>query len=275
MSQHPLRTSLIILLPIIIGLFIVHIIFFNDTLIENFVAGLLTEIIGIVITLIFVQRLFDRNDERKSRIAEQQKILRADRVVQLLMIQYINFMFHMTTSYHDLDKENPSLEHNFTFLDFKNVYNRCLLLSQNTKRSSVSLFLQTEVELRNLFVSLLQNIDFYFSTELSDMLLDFINTSFSLETREGILANEKNELGKMITEGLEKSGNDYLKSIREGKPWPSNAMYPYAQLFLMVTKEKEILLKYQSTIDIIRQSNSQKRKLAGIRKKRCMAEVKK
>jgi len=229
-----------------------------DTRPHSYVSGSITEIIGIIITVIFVQVLFERNNIEKQRVDEKNKILRANKVVSLIIRHYEIFLHCMTHNISELTTIVPSLEHDYLIADIGQCHHPCLLLDYAHSDSYVSLFFKNEYKLRDIFISITQNIDFTFFTDLSDLILEYIDVSIKYDSSDAILANEKfyfqpdttnrKQVSSTIQETLAKCGQDYMDGLASGKSHKSNIMYPYVRLFLLTQTQRKLLIKYRNYV---------------------------
>ena len=248
-------TSLVLLILALLLMLIDQYIF--KTKFGDYVSGTITEILGIIVTILFVQYLFDKKSKSDQRLEELLKITRADRIVGVMIDRYSLFFHRMTHDYSKLASVKQSLDVNFNISDMKYLHEKCLLMNTDPSRSSVSIFYENELELRNIFISLIQNIDFEYFPEISLFLLDYINASFQNDSRGEILNNERLSLnGKPhinnIRSLLENNAEDYLKELQGGKlKHYSNAMFPYVRLYVMIMVQKEALVKYKIALENI------------------------
>jgi uncharacterized membrane protein len=252
-----LITALVLVIVDIVLIFFDNIVFNHPP--TEYISGVITEIIGIVITIIFVQIIFDKKSKEDLRSEELKKIIRANKIIELLIERYALFLHCMIHDHKTIaEMQQPSLNVNFKISDMQYLHESCLLMKSGHLRSSVSLFYENELELRNLFISLIQNIDFEYFPEISIQLLDYINTSYSYDSRGEVLNNEKMFLSpgqpkqklltKHIQESLKTSADDYMEKLLAGKASHSNLMFPYVSLYYMIIMQKKILINYEKII---------------------------
>ena len=232
---------------------------------HSYLSGSITEIIGIIITVIFVQMLFDRNNEVNQRIDEKKKILRANKSISLLIDRYELFLFCMTNNNSKLEGGKPSLDNDYSIADLAHCHQQCLLMDYSHYDSCVSLFFRNERELRDVFISLTQNIDLNYHPEMSALILRYIETSFDYDSSNAIIANEQLYTNPntpeqqpsilLISEALEKSGQEYLDGLTHGRSKVSNAMYPYTRLFGLTQIQRKLLIEYRDCIRQIKDLN--------------------
>ena len=255
--RSPSRLVAIILALACVIMMLIDCLFFK-TEPHSYLSGSITEVIGIIITVIFVQMLFDRNNERNQRIDEEKKILRANKALSLLIKRYENFLFCMTTDNSKLSKGHPSFENDYSITDIGHCHQPCLLMDYSHSDSCVSLFFRNERELRNMFISMTQNIEFSFHSEVSDLILNYIEDSYNFDSSDAILSNEKlyvclntpeqKPMASMIRDGLKSDGQKYFEGLSTGESKVSNIMYPYVRLYILTQRQRDILTKYRNYI---------------------------
>jgi len=231
---------------------------------KGYVTGIATEIIGMIITTIFVQWLFDRSDEKKKQMDEAGMILRADRIVSLLINNYEIYLSWIT---HDEQTgETAPLDRAFSITDLQYVHDICLSMMKDYTRSRVSLFLENELELRKLFTSLIQNIDYQFNDEILQCQIEFVSLSIKWDVREGILKNETMTFGdgekkQRFTDEIKRWLSDgtaekIQKALLEGTLDHSNEMQIYVLLYEMIDRQRLLLVAYREFIKELRSKPS-------------------
>jgi hypothetical protein len=208
-----------------------------------------------------VQFLFDRKNEDDSRTEELLKIVRANKIVNLLVERYSTFLHCVIHPHHELQETELPLEINFQISEMQYLHENCLLMKIAYNRSSISLFYENEIELRNLFISIIQNIDFKYFPEISSLILEYVNASYQYDSRGEILNNENlvSSMGKsdqkpmktIIQELLKNHSKEYMENLLKGDAKYSNLMFAYVNLYLMINIQKEVLLKYKKIIEEI------------------------
>ena len=265
--NSPIKIISIVLLSVLSLLIIVDIVILNRKL-DEYISGVSTNIVGIIITVVFVQLLFNNKIKSDQKFDEFKKIIRSDKVIQLIMNRYVVFLHCMIHDHKEINLIQPSLEIDFKISSMKFLHDKCFIMKYEFNRTSVSLFYEVELELRNIFISMIQNIDYNFFHEISNLLLEYINISYQYDSRGEILNNEnmfaysnKNTrvpITKNIKEALENSAEEYMNNLLCGKVNYSNLMFSYVNLYLMINKQKEILLKYKNyIINIKKEYNKQ------------------
>jgi len=252
--KTPTIITSFVLLIIALILIIINKLLFKQVLVD-YISGTITEIFGIIITILFVQLIFDKKSTDNKKDEELKKIIRSDKIICLLIERYTSFLHYMTHDYKVVFSINPSLNTDFNISDMKGLHRKSLNENTGRDRSTISLFYESELELRNIFMSLIQNIDFNFFPEISSLLLEYIKVSYQFDARSEILNNERLRSGPdkknftlIIEEYLEKSAEKILNEYLEGKMLYRNMLLPYINLYIMLIKQKNILIKYNENI---------------------------
>ncbi|MDR0860878.1 MAG: hypothetical protein LBO09_08145 [Candidatus Peribacteria bacterium] len=81
--------------------------FFDDCGLTD---GIITEMIGIIVTVLFVEKLFNDSDEKKAKKAEREKILRLYKLINVFLV-YRKFKVSKRWIYfHDMEKSTLKIE---------------------------------------------------------------------------------------------------------------------------------------------------------------------
>lgn len=228
----------------------------------NLLDGLPTEIVGIVITLIFVQILFDKYNENKQKAEERQKILRFHKILKLYIDRYERLLSNMITNSRQIDRYYK-LQDSFDIKQLKYAHNPCLLVCQSCLQSNIDVFLQNEINLRTLIISFIENVDFKYHQEIYKALFEYIDTSINFDVHEAIklesttIANQRlsnsSEYLNFIYNLIDYHIEEYLNDLKKDKTAVSNALFKYVVLYKMINKEKEGLLEYLNQISTLKQ----------------------
>ncbi len=91
--------------------------------INNTLFSLVTNLLGIIITISFVQHFIDRQNEKDEHIEENSKIKRYDRFMNVLMIRYSMYLNCVVTPIKRRSTINPlKLSSQFEFEDMCDLY---------------------------------------------------------------------------------------------------------------------------------------------------------
>lgn len=91
---------------------------------ENILIGLTTNLIGIIITVSFVQNFFNKQDEEEEKKEERKKILRYNKLMEMLIDRYILFFQCTTTTITEREQfvDSKDLLRKFSFADMADMY---------------------------------------------------------------------------------------------------------------------------------------------------------
>lgn len=88
--------------------------------INNILFGLGTNLLGIIVTVSFVQFFLDKQNEKVEYAYEREKILRFDRIMQILIQYYIMYFNTITTPMSQRGSVSPTeIKQQFSFTDMK------------------------------------------------------------------------------------------------------------------------------------------------------------
>ncbi len=220
--------------------------------INNILFGIATNLLGIIVTVSFVQYFIDKQDEQEEHIQEKNMIIKYNRVLLLFLKKYKKY--HNCVTNPMKERKNIDvlkLNTTFQFQDMRDMYRQSLYLSDGFYEPSIVLFYRAEDELRNYMIKMLENIQFKYHKELYDILIEFVELSQSIDIRGSILDDV---LVKKIDENFLKNVETYIRDAVQHK-WVeralegqliSNIMLPYVQLYWLLQKEAEILNRYET-----------------------------
>lgn len=222
---------------------------------ENIIIGIGTNIIGIIVTVSFVQHILDSQDEKKAKELEKEKISRYTQVLNIYIKNYKSHIAQLTCSKENYQKEKKfEINRDFKFEDMKDLYFPCLDLSQGYE-SIVSVFYKTEKKIVNFMISMVQNIDFEFYPELKNNLLTFTSFSEANDVSKGILDYEnKTAGGKKLADDISRligqnNTENWVDRYFEGDKMVSNCIFPHIVLFKLLKKELECIDAYEQLIE--------------------------
>lgn len=243
-------SSIVILLIVLILILLNQSIFQTD--ISDYTSGLVTELIGMIITICFVQSLFDRKNEKDMQNNENKQIRRADKVFQVYYAKYVEYFNNITSKTYS---QNSTLNEHFQMSDMSGLYRiPNNLLDGLVTSSCIELFFCFELKIREIFIEMLNNIDFKYNSEIEEILEQFIESSITFDPRKTLLNAQNIKVGEknMAEEDaktLENEGNDfYKKYITEEKTPPASVLTPYLILYVLLNEEKDIINRYQKVI---------------------------
>ncbi len=224
---------------------------------NNVLIGLATNLIGIVVTVSFVQYFLDRQNEVKERKEENEKILRYNKYMQTLIRRYLMFYMSLTTRIADRKEAgdvDKAFTHTFKLSDMADMYQTSLFLTEGFSDSTIELYYKAEYELRNYMLKMLENIEFKYNTELAGLLLDFTVKSIDLDMSGQMLERAKMKKygnGKKDIEYIEKmiadEKYDWIGKFGRGE-LQGNLMLPYVILYYTCQEQVGMIKKYTEYI---------------------------
>ena len=221
--------------------------------INNILFGLATNLLGIIVTISFVQYFIDRQNEKDERIEEYLKIKRHDRLMNVLMIRYAMYLNCVVTPIERRNKTDPlKLSSQFKFEDICNLYKHSLYLCEGYFESSIELFYKAEERLRNYMIKMTQDIDFKYNEPLKEIIMQFVEKSIELDMRGAVLGNMTAHVGEekmteFVMKTIKDTSYDWLGKMQRGE-LGSNIMVPYIQLYKLLKIEIKLIEDYKNYI---------------------------
>jgi hypothetical protein len=187
---------------------------------KEYVSGIFTECIGIIITVIFVDMMFNRSQENTQRESEKNKILRICRLIELYLLRYIIYFNQLTNHPGDIfDCEIAALGNSpgsichisgncekimnknqdmfnktdvlINYIHFSCLYEDSRLFISGGFRSNIDCFYYIERKLQNAFMRLLTEIDFIYYKEIENIAMEFLSISISNDISDFIEHNKR------------------------------------------------------------------------------------
>ena len=217
--------------------------------------GLATNLIGIVITVSFVQYFIDKQNEAEERAEEVKIIKRYDKYMQTLIRRYLMFYMSVTTRLKDRNSANleKPYDHKFKFSDMADMYLTSMLISEGVIEPSIVLFYKAEENLREYMLRMLENIDFKYNPAIEELLLSFTTKSVDHDMRGQILGAIKTRMGESgkATEKIAKwivdENHDWLGKFSRGE-LQGNLMLPYVILYYTMQDQIRMIKEYTEYI---------------------------
>lgn len=224
------------------------------TNINNILIGIATNLLGIIVTVSFVQYFIDKQDEQEEKNEERNLICKYNRVMSLFLKKYKKYFNCVVTPIGQRSKMNAlQLRKTFAFHDMRDMYKQTLYLSEGFYEPSIVLFYGAEDDLRNYMIKMLENIEFKYHEDLYNILLEFVELSQSIDVRGSLLDDSLiKKYNKSILETIEKYIRDeekynWVAKADEGK-LDSNIMLPYVHFYWLLQKEADLLIRYETCI---------------------------
>lgn len=222
--------------------------------VNNILFGLSTNLLGIIVTVSFVQFFIDRQDDKQAQREEWALIKRYDRFMTVLIERYLMY-YHCVITPMDKRKDYNPLElmNDFVFADMRDLYKQSLYTCEGIFEPSIVLFYKAEEKLRNYMIDMVENIDFRYNEQLLQILMQFVEESIEHDMRGAILGNintqsDGEKLTNTIGEYIGDSSHEWVKRGKQGE-LDGNLMLPYVQLYELLKIEIYLLIQYKQYID--------------------------
>lgn len=217
--------------------------------INNILFGISTNLLGIIVTVSFVQYFIDKQNEKQARQEEATLIKRYDRFMEVLIRRYLMYFHCVTTPMDKRQNENPlELKNDFNFEDMCDLYEQSLYTCEGIFEPSIVFFYKAEEKLRNYIIDMVENIDFKYNEELLQILMCFVESSIEHDMRGAILGNINTQSGgekltKTISKYIKDSSHQWVEKGKRGE-LSANLMLPYVQLYQVLKIEIDLLIQY-------------------------------
>lgn len=141
--------------------------------------------------------------------------------------------------------------------DMKDLFDPSPYLGNGIKKTTVEAFLDVETELTNEIYRFISNTQLEYNSELSKILLSFLEASMRFDCRSVILDAPKmsTEDGKCILSIRDQLVNDadkYCTALSNRTENSSHQLYPYITLRELMQQERQLIQEYQNEINAIK-----------------------
>ncbi len=170
----------------------------NQYLINCFI-GVGTNVIGIIISLIFVQKYLDKTADKKAKDLEKEKILRFHIIFERYYREYEVFVKVLFIPvYERAERLNEPLPETLSIYDFCDIYSETRLSNYGSD-SAIEKYYFAEENLRKYVIRILEEINFEYYLDLKNILVDFLKVSMDYHSKSKILelATNKKQLSKI------------------------------------------------------------------------------
>jgi len=233
--------AFIITMPLLLIILIIHFVVLKNDF-SQYPANLNTELLSIIITVVFVQYLFGRQKYKQEKKKELDQILRDDGILEIYLTRYKN-CFNAILTCTDIKRDFADA---FEYKDLANLFRS----SKSIKaRSAIESFYETQKILIHHIQTLVSQNDYEFYDFLKDIFVRFIETRVALDASKTIL-------GKIDTQDDERMLAKSTQQIYEdNKENPTSPHYPYICLYDLLKLEQELILEYEQKIHVLKTKN--------------------
>lgn len=228
--------------------------------IENILLGIATNLIGIIITISFVQFFLDKQSKAHQINCEKEEIKRYDRVMSCLIDKYIIAFNDLTTPVNQKSQiDFMAIKQNFNFSELGDLYKPAANIFSGYNTPTIEFFYEIEIELRNYMVQELQHLNFTYNQRLNEILTKFVQYSYNLDMHAQIIENRHvtfghhnppQYIGDVVGNEI-KSRPDYWVHEYESNKLQGNIMRPYLILYNLLKVEILLIKEYKDYINIL------------------------
>lgn len=216
---------------------------------KGYVQGVFTETIGIIATLLFVQMIFDRSQDKKSKQAEIEAIERGNRILSVYITDYKRYACQVVTPTVrlQLTSENIEIPSDFTFNDMIDLFRRSLYTTDDNE-PVVLKCLKAQEKLKSAIEKMLFAIDFQYFPRISELLLNYIKRTGNHNPFDGVRAcSESESLRNLSVELIREHQGDVAYQ-------ESNLINQYVLLYNLIKLHIEFFNLYELLLNEMRTS---------------------
>jgi hypothetical protein len=251
---------------------------------SDYTSGVFTEIIGIIITVIFVDVLFNNSQEKNARELEKKKILRICRLIDLYLERYIIYFNQLTNhpgNIFDCEimelRNSPGIlihssnncmmvmnnnqnmfyktDEYINYIHFSCLYEFSRLFISGGFRLNIDCFYYFEKRIKKAFIRLLTEVNFEYNKDMEKIVLKYLDTSISndvsdfIENNKKVVYEDNSKKRKLKIESDTKTLAS--RNFNESQDFDNShrGLQPYQMLKTMLNEERDILHQYIKIIN--------------------------
>ena len=214
-------------------------------------------LLGIIVTVCFVQHIFDKQKSKEEKHEERRKILRYYKIVSIIREYYVinyNSLFQQISG----DYTNGiQIKKDTNFCEMIHLYEGNSFLNEQIQRPRIEIFYKKEEALIDSLVRMSENIEFKYYKELGETIIDIIKCSRTYDVRGIILGNHAtmmndnnggHKLSEFVIQMIKDNKRDYYSDYLIGK-LKSSILIPYVMLYILLKEEARLLENLQLQIN--------------------------
>lgn len=225
----------------------------NGSPFKDYVRGTFTETIGIIVTLVFVEYIFSRHEEKKEIAAEVDSIKRSHKVLNAYMTKYELYAYQVVTPVSNRNSESfGKVPNDFTFNDMRDLFFQSLLMHDG-QEPVVLACVKAQKELKRCIEDSLRNINYQHNSQLSNLFLEYLDSLGVIDLFDGISfhctasmkdGSDRRELKDFIADMIRTHSGpvDYL---------PNNLINTYITLYNLIKYNIDFIKRYRRAIEAI------------------------
>ena len=211
---------------------------------------------GIIVTVCFVQYLFDKQKSKEEKHEERRKIIRYYKVVSIVRDYYVIHYNSLFQQISDDYTNGVHIKKDTNFCEMIHLYEGNFFLNEQIQRPRIEIFYEKEEALIDSLVRMSENVEFKYYKELGETIIDIIKCSKSYDVKGIILSNHStmlkdnsgdHRLSEYVIQQIKDSKRDYCSEYLTGK-LKSSILIPYVMLYFLLKEEARLLENLQLQI---------------------------
>lgn len=221
--------------------------------VNNILIGTSTGLIGIIITVAFVQYFIDSQNQKQEMKDEKEVIKRHSRMLNILIERYILCFYCVTTPISTRATQHYTLDcinKDFKFEELYDLYKPSLFIHTNAITPSFVLFNNAEKSLREYLIQLIGIIPFKYHRDLLNIFIKFIEVSLNSEDVINTAASYSNNeaVRDIVEEAIQDANEKWVERFDNGE-LQSNLLILYVLLYKVLKDEQELIISYKKLLN--------------------------
>jgi|GEM_PF-2091752 len=229
MGAMKIIITILTLLLIVLG--VLDLIIPDSYFIQDYVRGTFTETIGIIITLVLIEVILQKNRELEQKLLAKKGVLRALDLISISLNNYNKASYDLGTPISE-QKKAPDTKLNFPFTNLSELYRQSNSVIEGFNKSKAYVYFEKLDKLLETVSNALYQIDLSNYPEFSNFLLGLIKYAESYYPKNGVLTSQSGMVGNQQMKDI---CSDLIKNYSGPVEYKkSNIINPFIRLYQLM-----------------------------------------
>lgn len=198
----------ILLLVLIIILGIGDYFIGDESFVQDYIRGTITETIGIILTIILIEFIIGKNRVSENLENEKKKLIRTNNIINIYLNNYNESAFYLSYTELDLkDKEKFHIEESFPFVNLSELFSFSRSGFYDMRETKIGVYFDRLEILKEVIKTTLYQTDLTSFPELSQLLEKYLVEVESYNPKNSIQCDYISNIGNVKMEKM----SEYIK----------------------------------------------------------------
>jgi hypothetical protein len=222
----------------------------DESFIQDYIRGTITETIGIILTIILIELILGQNRKNENLENAKKILVRTNNIINIYLTDYNESAYYLSYKYEDYEtQKNVGLEESFPFTNLSELFHPSRSGFPDPRDTKVSSYFVRLDNLKEIIKTGLFQIDLTYFPELSILLQNYLIEVEKFYPKETILCDYTSRK----IDGV-KASNYMMNEIKnyEGKAKYSSSNFilnPYIRLYELIKYHISFNKEYKKLIE--------------------------